>query len=399
MISAAIPINETVRLNELLKYSLFDTLPEEEYDDLTLLASQICNTPIALISLIDTNRQWFKSNRGLAVPELPRESSFCAHAINDCENIMVVPDSRLDIRFADNPLVTGEPFVVFYTGIPLVNSEGYALGTLCVIDNKPNELNETQINSLKALSNQVIRSFELRKSKMLLLDSQKKLESKNLELEQFARVAAHDLKSPLNSIMGVIQLLKQDHANNLNAEALDLLAMLSDSSNNLKSLVDGILNHSRCELFLKENKEKLELNNLCADVITLIDNQRQHTFLLPSISNEININKTGLQQILINLLSNAIKYNDKVQTIIEIGFAQSDREYLFTVKDNGPGIKKELQEKVFKIFEVLGNDRFGNRGNGIGLSTVKKLIEGQGGKITVNSELGKGAQFEFTIQK
>ncbi|MBC7569764.1 MAG: GAF domain-containing protein [Spirosoma sp.] len=131
---------ETDRLNALKQYDILDTLPERDYDELTQLAAQICGTPIALISLIDDKRQWFKSSHGLEIRETPREFAFCSHAIANPLETLIVPDSRLDERFAHNPLVTGDPNVVFYAGAPLVDEHGFALGSLCVIDNSPNEL-------------------------------------------------------------------------------------------------------------------------------------------------------------------------------------------------------------------------------------------------------------------
>jgi serine phosphatase RsbU (regulator of sigma subunit) len=165
MIKPQIPLNENSRQLELLSYSILDTLPEKEYNEITFLASQICDTPISLISLLDDTRQWFKSHHGLPVNQTPKEIAFCAHAINDCDNILIVNDSRTDERFFNNPLVTDDPNVIFYAGIPLITPKGFPIGTLCVIDNKPNELSDYQIKSLKILSNQLMNLLELRKNK------------------------------------------------------------------------------------------------------------------------------------------------------------------------------------------------------------------------------------------
>jgi len=176
------PANEIDRLNALKQYSILDTLPEEEYDDITFIASQICQTPISLISLIDENRQWFKSHHGLAATETPREYAFCAHAINNLDEVFMVPDSTKDERFHDNPLVTGSPNVIFYTGVPLVDPQGLGLGTLCVIDNKPKTLNEEQIKAIKALAKQVVLLFQLRRSKEILEENNIDLNEKNDKL-------------------------------------------------------------------------------------------------------------------------------------------------------------------------------------------------------------------------
>ena len=161
-IPAALPDNEVERLAALRRYDVLDTADEQEYDDLTTMAAAICDVPISVISLIDENRQWFKSRHGIAATETPREDAFCAHAILRPDEIMEVRDSALDRRFAGNPLVTGGPKIRFYAGAPLLSADGAAIGTICVIDQKPRELTELQKKGLAALSRRVVAQFEMR---------------------------------------------------------------------------------------------------------------------------------------------------------------------------------------------------------------------------------------------
>ena len=164
-----IPKNEEKRIHELNSYDVIGEIEQDDYDFLTQMAAEICGTKISLISLVTEDKQWFLSHHGLNARETPKELAFCAHAINKPDEVFIVENATKDERFADNPLVTGDPHVIFYTGVPLVNENGFALGTLCVIDNNPKILTENQINSLKLLSSQVIKLFELRrKSKQLL---------------------------------------------------------------------------------------------------------------------------------------------------------------------------------------------------------------------------------------
>lgn len=162
--SAPIPENEEARLEELESYEILDTLPEQEFDDITYLASYICETPIALMSLVDRDRQWFKSSIGLDVPETHRDLAFCAHAVWDPSEILVVEDAASDHRFSNNPLVRNDPQIRFYAGAPLLTSKGNALGTLCVIDRVPREMSQEQLDSLAALSRMVMAHLEMRKA-------------------------------------------------------------------------------------------------------------------------------------------------------------------------------------------------------------------------------------------
>ncbi len=188
MIIAQLPTNEAARLAALRRYDILDTEIEAEFDEITQLISRICRTPISLITLLDESRQWFKSRLGLPVAQTSRDYAFCAHAILGDE-LFQVQDARLDPRFRENPLVTGDPNICFYAGMPLITPEGYNLGTLCVIDREPRELSDEQMDSLRILARQVITQLELRlhlrraEQATAELEAQKKLvEEKNTKI-------------------------------------------------------------------------------------------------------------------------------------------------------------------------------------------------------------------------
>lgn len=185
---APYPANETSRLAALRAQQLLDSLPEQMFDDIVRVASNVCGTPIALISLIDEDRQWFKAKVGLQASETPRDQAFCAHAILEPDKPLVVPDATQDPRFAANPLVTGSPDIRLYAGAPIVSQSGHALGTVCVIDHQPRELTQQQIDSLQALSRQVSHLIELRRVTRNSVDSvQMQLLNKSDKLRELQR--------------------------------------------------------------------------------------------------------------------------------------------------------------------------------------------------------------------
>ncbi len=165
MIPAQLPPNEKERLDMLRLYKVLDTAPENVFDDITNAAAARFKVPIALVSLVDANRQWFKSCIGLSISETGRDESFCAHAILDSKPF-IIPDAQLDIRFRDNPLVTGQPYIRFYAGVPLITEGGYALGTLCLIDRQPRILRPSEIKRLEQMAETVVMRLKLRLSSL-----------------------------------------------------------------------------------------------------------------------------------------------------------------------------------------------------------------------------------------
>ncbi|BAU54332.1 GAF domain-containing sensor histidine kinase [Mucilaginibacter gotjawali] len=412
MLNPANHKEEASRLAALNSYGILDTMPSSDLDDLAHLASVLCGTPIALISLIDEKRQWFKARVGMNPVETPREFSFCAHAILQDNDLFVVPDAREDERFAKNPLVIDDPYIVFYAGVLLKSADGYPLGTICVIDNAPKTLSNDQIYALTVLSRQVMHLLELKKSKIeitLLAEKQnllntrlkksnKDLATSNAELEEFAFAASHDLQEPLRMVISFMTQIEKKYADIMDERGKKYIEFALGGAKRMRQLILYLLefstvgknDHSRADVDLKVLLQKIIQQNR-------VKIQVARAKVLVEDLPVINIEKEPLTQVLQNLISNAIKFHPPgASPEIIISFRKTKRCWIFSVKDNGIGINSADFEKIFFIFQRLHlPDEYA--GEGLGLAISKKIVNNLGGKISVRSIPGMGSEFFFTI--
>jgi len=392
------PENEAARIVELKKYKLLDTFSENDFDNITKLVAAICEVPIALITLLDLERNFFKSHVGVDFNQSPRNISFCGHAILEDDEIFIVEDATKDERFDNNPLVT-ENQAFFYAGVPLINPNGFKLGTLCVFDHKPRQLTDVQIISLKALAKQVVNLFELRKKNSLLIEIQKELQNRNERLETFAHVVSHDLKSPLANITSLTRFLKEENIENLSTDSKMYLDYIEDSSLTLKNYINGILKFYKADELLDSQKEDVLLKELFDEISEVLISD-DTLFDFPMAGTLKNVNKAALTQIFLNLIDNSLKYNLNEKRIVSVKYIDETDFHKFAITDNGMGIDLGVQEEIFNLFKTTGiKDRDGKEGTGIGLATVKSLVSKLGGTISLDSEPGKGSTFTFTVQK
>lgn len=241
--------NESARLMAVDSYQLLNTAPEGDYDEITALAAQICNTPIALVTLLGKEKQWFKSHHGTQIQETDREIAFCSHAILEQEGVLIVDDARNDDRFARNPMVSGEPKVIFYAGVSLINPEGHALGTLCVIGHEPRTLTSAQLNALKTLAKQALMLMEMSRKNELLERQNLELAKTNAALQEFARRAVHDIKNPLTSILLNSQALTYRLKDKIDERTFRLAELNISSAKELTALINKLLEdalNSKC---------------------------------------------------------------------------------------------------------------------------------------------------------
>lgn len=392
MLKAPIKENEEERLKALKDYNVLDTPPEIDLDEITLIASYICKTPIALISLIDTNRQWFKSKQDLNADETPREVSFCGHAIYQDE-VFVIENALNDDRFKDNPLVVNKPNVTFYAGAPLITPSGHKIGTLCVIDSKPSKLDDQQKLILKALSNQVIKLFELRRQNQKIVDNQKAFihNSKMISLGEMSSGVAHEVNNPLMIIIGKIQLLSDSYTQNeeINKnEVINDLNIILNASNRIAKVVKSLRQFTKNSEY--EKKDKVSFLKILEDTLLLceekfkkkvIEIKYDHTYRMSEIF--INCKPTLFSQVILNLLMNAYEALEKSdKKIIEIKIKNEAKFVKICILDSGPGIPKEIQDKIMEPFFTTKEV---GTGSGLGLSTAKGIIEEHNGKFYLDT--------------
>ncbi len=398
MIIADRPVNEKSRLITLEKLQLLNIKEDENYNNITRLASFICETPVSLVTLIGEKKQYFLSKVGTAIEEAPRDISHCSHTILKPDELMEVKDTREDERFADSPYTIADPKILFYAGMPLKAYNGQVLGTLCVLDTKPNQLSEEKKIALKALAKQVETLFELRRHNLKLEKASIELKNKNIQLKEFAGIVSHDMKMPLANMILTTDLIKAKYSKNFDAEGIEYLDYLKQSSFKLSNYISGILQHYESDSLTEGAEEEFDIHDILEGIIDLLNINDNCVINLPEENLILNCNRIALEQIFLNLIGNSLKYNNNEEIIIDVVCSKEGDFYHFSVTDNGIGIPKDKQEDIFELFTVIAEkDRSGNRGNGIGLSTVKKLVNSLGGEIGVESKVNKGTTFHFTM--
>ncbi|WP_334019813.1 ATP-binding protein [Alteromonas sp. S015] len=395
MESAPLPVNEDERLTELLSYDVLDTEAEQLFDDLTALASQICETPIALISLIDPDRQWFKSRVGLDAKETSREIAFCSHAILQ-EEVFEIPNATLDPRFHDNPLVTGSPDIRFYAGAPLITPSGHAIGTLCAIDRKPKTLTDTQKVSLQTLSKSVVAHLELkRKNRELERTSQFK--------SDFLSYVSHEIRTPLNAINTFSQLLEGEAKKlNLPPAFTTPLSHVSKSGERLLEIVNSVLDIKQIEAGkMRVMPRAVNTKDFFTHLFSLTKIRAEDSGIVFSTSideavpESLFFDDTKFGQVALNLLSNAIKFTHHGKSV-KAQVRYKSGKVIFNVIDQGIGMSEDDQKYLFTPFERMENAHQIS-GTGLGLNISKRLVELMDGSIKISSKLNEGTRVSISL--
>lgn len=393
-----VPFNDRQRLQALASYGVLDTASEDAFDALTRIACRTFAVPIALVSLVDSDRQWFKARTGLNASETAREVAFCAHAIV-ADHTLVVRDAIEDPRFRTNPLVTGAPNVRFYAGAALVTAEGFRLGTFCIIDHAPRpEFCEADIATLEDFARTTMRLLEMRRANQASnAMSHEATAAEDARKDVFALVA-HEIRSPIATMIGVTRAIEGRTFGPLSDPRYAVfLTALNETAEQIGEVTDRMLNFARFgsgEIELKE--ETVGVDRLldaavraAAGVVTpkkIILEVRQAEEGLT-----LNLDPTLANQMLTNLIANAAKVSPSGGRISLTALSTESGSVAIMVSDNGPGISDTAIAEVSEGRNSVGLPACNTSGGtGLGLPLVRRLVELHGGRLTLKRRMPSG---------
>jgi len=385
--------SEKKRIEALHSYSVLDTASEEKFDDLTKLAADLCDAPIARINLIDSGRQWAKSIHGMSeeTREVPRDITVCQYTIQKSV-VLEINNLAEDPRFKDFSYVKENPKLRYYLGAPLLTPEGHAIGALCVLDYKEREMPEKQKKQLQILAGEVMARLELRKQN-------EKLKELNEHKLKLMKMLSHDMRSPLNGIIGMSNMLSEFLDGDEETEMIDLL---EQSAMQLNQMVDEILSYSLMESKgFTLNTKKVDLENVSESMKRLyqpVARSKNVDLKISLLAHDlVCIDKDKFEQIYGNLLSNAIKFTrsgGQVKAEIEL----AGEELKLKVEDSGVGMDDSTASDLFQNgTSAPTGGTSGEKSTGLGLAIVKYFVDLHNGVIDVNSKKDKGTTFLITI--
>ncbi len=379
---------ERRRQLQLDRLGLIEGTNEERFDSIVKLAAEIMDVPMAAISILDRERQWFKCGHGIPISEAPRSESFCSYAILDSEPL-VVTDTRSDERFSELPWVRANPIVRSYVGVPIAVADAPPIGTLCVLDTKQRSYTDNQLAAFVSLAHQL--------EGVLLMDrTLDELTEANASLEQFTSNVSHDLRSPSRNIRNLVEFIQEDCVDSLDTVATGYLDAIVDRTNQMDALIDDLMAYARAGL--SDDSGALSTPD---DIITEV----VYGLSVPTtFTVNVDVDKGGMEiplprvpisLCLRNLIANAIKHHDGEAGRIDIDVTTTEDHMVFTVTDDGPGIAEEFHAQLFEPFRRFQPDPV-KSGTGLGLAIVDRTVKSHGAEISIVSEVGAGSTFRLS---
>lgn len=395
-------LDEIGRLRELQRTQLLDSSVEESFDRLTALASKLLNAPISLISLVEPHRQFFKSHVGLPDPlaeaqEIPISYSFCQHVVVSGKSL-IIEDARKNPLVMNNPSVA-EMDVIAYLGIPLTTSDGWHLGSFCVIDNSSREWTPEEIDIMETLAASVNNEIQLRLNSYDRERIVEQLKVRNENLNAFSHTVSHNLKNSISAIIGWADISTK-YADRVSfEELLDNMGKIREFADNTNSIINALLLLAGIDKLDEIETTSLPMFDIVEDALTSLELQISSagaTIILPEEFPKCVGYRDWVEEVWINYISNALKYGGKPPKI-ELGAdILEDNCVRYWVKDNGLGISEEDQEILFKTFSRLPQTAE-EEGHGLGLSIAKRIMNKLGGDVAVESTLNEGSIFSFIL--
>lgn len=395
---AIVPADDVERIAAIRRYAILDTPPDGAFDRITSLAARIFGVPIAIVSVVDHDRIWFKSHHGLDIEEIERAPGLCASAILQ-DGPWIVNDAPSDPRALANPLVAGEFGLKFYAGVPLRISGGYNLGTLCILGFEPREMTADETASLQDLAQMVVGELELRLSSRRALDAASERERVK---DAFVGMLSHELRTPLTTIYLAARILAGTDAIRGDARASDLFPDIILESERLLRLIEDLLVLSKFEQgSLESGAEPVLLQRVIERTVARVlrhDPDRMVDVAITAPLPPVAGDEVFVEQVVGNLLSNALKYSPADAPVEISGVVVGDSVEV-RVRDHGIGVKPDQQEEIFELLVRTAAAADYAPGAGIGLYVCRRLMQAMGGEIWAELPAdGPGAVFALRMR-
>ncbi len=374
--------DEEERLKALYEYGILDSTPDYDYDSILDLAVQITKAPVAYISFIDRNRQWFKSKHGFEDEYTTRTGSTCDITIKLGSEFVEVEDLRKDPVYNQGNLMALDRGLVFYASQVIYGIGGFPIGTLCVMDVVPRRLSEEQVKAMKALGRQTNRLLEFRRQKFDFNEKLMVARSNKLDLEEIVYLTSHDFRSPLVNISSLVSLIESKK--DLSPAKLSmLLEKVKISSDGLLELIEGMVRYHEASWDHSTRYVDLNLVKLVQEIGAEYSDRIALQLKFDLDHESLILPKEVLARTFHELFHNAIRYSSKNRELqITLTHREIDKYHVFQFQDNGLGLPPEVKNPTIKLFESYHDkDRFGKKGNATGLVTIQRLIRGVGGAI------------------